>query len=169
MTSGFSWQNSISLCPASFHIPRPNLPVKILLTMPLPHLTFKNVCWNLHGKGLASMVSKLETGAYPSLLFQSKTNLLPSVYLISSGLVRGSSDNPSRGFVQWSKVSRQKWKGKEPSGGSQEVRYVKNLSRGYSQAWIFHQHYLISEDPFIRHSWMASPFQLFHLEANKKC
>ena len=26
MTSAFSWQNSISLCPASFHIPRPNLP-----------------------------------------------------------------------------------------------------------------------------------------------
>ena len=27
MTSGFSWQNSISLCPASFCTPRPNLPV----------------------------------------------------------------------------------------------------------------------------------------------
>ena len=27
MTSVFSWQNSISLCPASFRIPRPNLPV----------------------------------------------------------------------------------------------------------------------------------------------
>ena len=27
MTTAFSWQNSISLCPASFHIPRPNLPV----------------------------------------------------------------------------------------------------------------------------------------------
>ena len=27
MTSAFSWQNSISLCPASFHIPRPYLPV----------------------------------------------------------------------------------------------------------------------------------------------
>ena len=27
MTSAFSWQISISLCPASFHIPRPNLPV----------------------------------------------------------------------------------------------------------------------------------------------
>ena len=27
MTSAFSWQNSISLCPASFHIPRPNFPV----------------------------------------------------------------------------------------------------------------------------------------------
>ena len=27
MTSVFSWQNSISLCPASFHTPRPNLPI----------------------------------------------------------------------------------------------------------------------------------------------
>ena len=27
MTSAFSWQNSISLCPASFCIPRPHLPV----------------------------------------------------------------------------------------------------------------------------------------------
>ena len=27
MTSVFSWQNSIGLCPASFHTPRPNLPV----------------------------------------------------------------------------------------------------------------------------------------------
>ena len=59
------------------------------------------------GKGLASMVSKLETTAYPALLFPSKTNLLPSMYHISSGLVRGSSDNASWGFVQWSKVSRQ--------------------------------------------------------------
>ena len=30
MTSAFSWQNSISLCPASFCIPRPNLPNIIL-------------------------------------------------------------------------------------------------------------------------------------------
>ena len=51
------------------------------------------------GKGLASMVSKLETIAYLPLLFPSKTKLLPSVYQISSGLVRGSSDNPSQGFV----------------------------------------------------------------------
>ena len=27
MTSAFSWHNSISLFPASFRIPRPNLPV----------------------------------------------------------------------------------------------------------------------------------------------
>ena len=59
------------------------------------------------GKGLASVISKLETTAHPSLLFPSKKKLLPSVYQISSGLVRGFSDNPSWGFVQWSKVSRQ--------------------------------------------------------------
>ena len=58
-------------------------------------------------KCLASMVSKLETTAYLALLFPSKTKLLPSVYQISSGLVRGSCDNSSRGFVQWSKLSRQ--------------------------------------------------------------
>ena len=50
------------------------------------------------GRDLASMVSKLVTTAYPALLFPSKTKLLPSVYQISSGLVRRSSDNPSRGF-----------------------------------------------------------------------
>ena len=35
------------------------------------------------GKGLVSMVSKLETTTYLALLFPSKTNLLPSAYLIS--------------------------------------------------------------------------------------
>ena len=58
-------------------------------------------------RGLASMISKLETTAYPALLLPSKTKLLPSVYQISSGLVRGSSNNHPQGFVQWSKVSRQ--------------------------------------------------------------
>ena len=47
------------------------------------------------GKGLASVVSKLETTAYLALPFPSKTKLLPSVYQIFSGFVRGSSDNPS--------------------------------------------------------------------------
>ena len=58
-------------------------------------------------RSLASMVSKLETTTHPALLFPSKTKLLPSVYQIYSGFVRGSSDNPSQGVVQWSKVSRQ--------------------------------------------------------------
>ena len=44
------------------------------------------------------MVSKLETTAYSALLFPSKTKLPPSVYQISSGLIRGSSDNPSPGW-----------------------------------------------------------------------
>ena len=51
------------------------------------------------GKRLASIGSKLETTAYSALLFPSKTKLLPSVYQISSRLVRGSSDTPSRDFV----------------------------------------------------------------------
>ena len=59
------------------------------------------------GKGLAFMVSKLEATANPAFLFPSKTKLLLSMYQISSGLVRGSSESPSWGFVQWSKVSRQ--------------------------------------------------------------
>ena len=74
-----------------------------------------------NGKGLASMVSKFETTAYPALLFLSKTKLLPSVYQVSSGLVRGSYENPSLGFVLWSKVSRQELKGREPSGVGRRV------------------------------------------------
>ena len=38
------------------------------------------------GKRLAPVISKLEATAYP-VLFLSKTKLLPSVYMISSGLV----------------------------------------------------------------------------------
>ena len=72
------------------------------------------------GKGLAFMVSELETTAYPALLFPSKTKLLPLGYQISSGLVRGSSDNPSQGFVQWSKVSGKSERG-EASGVGRRV------------------------------------------------
>ena len=67
------------------------------------------------GRGLTPMVSWLETTSYPALLSPSKTKLLPSVYQIFSGLVRGSSNNPSQGFVQWSKISTQEWKGRDSS------------------------------------------------------
>ena len=70
----------------------------------------------LGGKLLASVVSKLETTSYPALLFPSKTKLLPSVYQISSGLVRGSSDNPSWDFVQWSKFLGKSERGESPRG-----------------------------------------------------
>ena len=40
MTSVFSWQNSISLCPASFRTPRPNLPVTLGVSL-LPTFAFQ--------------------------------------------------------------------------------------------------------------------------------
>ena len=40
-------------------------------------------------------------------------------------------------------------KGERALGGRQEGGWVKNLTRGYSEAWIFHQPYLISEDSLI--------------------
>ena len=68
------------------------------------------------GKGLASMVSKLETTAYLALLFPSKTKLLPSEYQISSGLVRGSSDNPSRVFSSGPRFLGKSESGESPRG-----------------------------------------------------
>ena len=48
MTSAFSWQNSISLCPASFCIPRPNLPVTLEKEM----ATHSSVlAWRIPGTG----------------------------------------------------------------------------------------------------------------------
>jgi len=41
MTSAFSWQNSISLCPASFLIPRPNLPITSGVSS-LPNFAFQS-------------------------------------------------------------------------------------------------------------------------------
>ena len=50
-----------------------------------------------------------------SLIFLKRSLVFPTVYHSSSQLVRGSSDNPSGGFVKWSKVSKKEWKGREPS------------------------------------------------------
>ena len=41
MTSVFSWQNSISLCPASFHTPTPILPITLGVSW-LPTFTFQS-------------------------------------------------------------------------------------------------------------------------------
>ena len=64
------------------------------------------------GKGLAFMISKLETTA----LLPSKTKLLPSVYQISSGLVRGSSDNPSQGLSSGPRFLDKSERGESPQG-----------------------------------------------------
>ena len=68
------------------------------------------------GRGLASMVSKLETTAYPALLFPSETKLPPSVYQTSSGLVRGSSDNPSQGLSSGPRFLDRSERGESPRG-----------------------------------------------------
>ena len=44
MTSAFSWQSSISLCPASFCTPRPNLPVTPGFSW-LPTFVFQSLGW----------------------------------------------------------------------------------------------------------------------------
>ena len=60
MTGAFSWQNSISLCPASFCIPRPNLPVTPGVSW-LPTFAFqspimkKTSFWVLVLKGLVGL------------------------------------------------------------------------------------------------------------------
>ena len=100
------------------------------------------------GKGLASMVSKLETTAYLALFFPSKTKLLPPVYQISSKLVRGSSDNPSQDFVLWSKVSRQEWKGREPLGVGRRVAGLRT-----SQEDIVRPGFSISTAYYLRNLW----------------
>ena len=60
MTSAFSWQNSISLCPASFHIPRPNLLLlQCFLTfyfcIPVPYNEKDIFFWVLVLKGLVGL------------------------------------------------------------------------------------------------------------------
>ena len=47
MTSAFSWQNSISLCPASFCTPRPNLSVTPGVSW-LPTFAFQSPIWKEH-------------------------------------------------------------------------------------------------------------------------
>ena len=51
MTSAFSWQNSISLCPASCRIPRPNLPVTPGISW-LPTFAFQSPKWKGHLLGV---------------------------------------------------------------------------------------------------------------------
>ena len=60
MTSAFSWQNSISLCPTSFHTPKPNLPVTPDVSW-LPTFAFQSpvmkgyLFWVLILKGLIGL------------------------------------------------------------------------------------------------------------------
>ena len=76
------------------HFPFPNSKARVRA------MSSANLAIVPNDRGLASMISKLETTAYLALLFSSKRKLLPLVYKISSRFVKGSFGNPSRGFVQ---------------------------------------------------------------------
>ena len=68
MTSAFSWQNSISLCPASFRISRQNLPVTPGVSLEkamAPHSSV--LAWRIPGTA--------EPGGLPSMGSQSWTRL----------------------------------------------------------------------------------------------
>ena len=101
------------------------------------------------GKGLASMVSKLETTAYLALLFPSKTKLLRSVCPISSDSSEDLLKIPFFFFfLQWPKVSRQAWKGREPS---RVGRWVAKLRT--SQGDIVRPGFSISTTWYLRILW----------------
>ena len=68
------------------------------------------------------MVSKLGTTEYPALLFPSKTKLLPSVYQISSGLVRGFSDNPLGILSNAPEFLGNRERGESPRGSAGEYQ-----------------------------------------------
>ena len=74
MTSAFSWQNSISLCPASFHIPRPNLPVTPGVSW-LSTFAFQSPIM----KRTSSHVSKVMLKILQSMLQQYVNRELPDV------------------------------------------------------------------------------------------
>ena len=68
------------------------------------------------GRGLDSMISKLETTAYPALLFPSKTELLLSVYQISSGLSEDLLTIPLRVLSSGPRFLNKSEKGESPRG-----------------------------------------------------
>ena len=68
MTSAFSWDNPISLCPASFHTPRPNLPVTPGISW-LPTSAFQSpikghLFWVLVLKGLVGLHRIIQLHCY---------------------------------------------------------------------------------------------------------
>ena len=82
MTSAFSWQNSISLCPASSYIPRPKLPVTPGVSW-LPTFAFQSPImkrtsfWGVSSKrSCRSSYIQLNNSSFSSLLLVSWGNNL---------------------------------------------------------------------------------------------
>ena len=99
------------------------------------------------GKGLASKVSKLETIAYPALFFHPRQ----SCFHWCTRFPQDSSQDLLTiplGVLSSGPRFLDKSERGELSGVCRRVAGFKNLTKGSSQA---SQHYLISEDPLVRH------------------
>ena len=105
MTSAFSWQNSISLCPASFCTPRPNLPVTSGVSW-LP--TFSSLfflkkghakeCSNYRTIALISHASKVMLKILQARLQQYVNQELPDV---QAGFRKGRGTRDQIANIHW--------------------------------------------------------------------
>ena len=92
MTSVFSWQNSVSLCPASFCTSRPNLPITTGISNFL-HVGYSQWCLLLRRKAMTN----------PESIFKSRDiTLLTLVHIVKLGF--------SRSQVQmWKLLHKESW------------------------------------------------------------
>ena len=103
------------------------------------------------GIGLSSMVSKLGTTAYPSLFFHPRQSCFHQCTRFPQDWPEDLLTIPFGVLSSGPRFLGKSERGKSPAGGRQEGGWVKNITRGCNEAWIFHQHYLISKAPLIRH------------------
>ena len=81
MTSGFSWQNSISLCPASFHIPRPNLPVTLCVSSTHLYMSLSIHGWTLRVPLISATVNNAAMNFEVHVPFGISTSIFfPQIY-----------------------------------------------------------------------------------------
>ena len=100
MTSAFSWQNSISLCPALFCTPRPNLPVQFNSVQSLSHVQLFVTPWTA-----ALQASLSITNSWSSPKLMSIESVMPSNHLIlCRPLLLLPSIFPSSGSFQMSQL-----------------------------------------------------------------
>ena len=80
-------------------------------------------------KGLVSMVSKLETTSNPASFFYLRQSCFHWCTRFPQDWSKGLLYNPFQDFVQWSKVSRQEWKGRDFSGLGMRVAGLRTSKK----------------------------------------
>ena len=93
MTSAFPWQNSISLCPASFYTPRTNLPVTPGISW-LPTFTFQSLIMKV--KSESESHSVVSDSLWPHELYSPWNSPGQNTWVGSLSLLQGIS--PTRGL-----------------------------------------------------------------------